>query len=219
LNTTILIPLKNPVGAKRRMAPLLTEQERENLSWAMFRDLIEVVRGLDAPVAIVTSSEAAAGLAHREGWQVLEEESQISESESIDNASKRLCRLGVSSVLRLPADLPLLRTADIEQILAAASQYDVVLAPSHDLLGTNAILRSPPDRFPSRFGHNSFVFHIMEALQTEADIRIVHNSRLGWDLDHPSDLEGFLQSSASTRTHGFLESIGIRERLAGNATS
>ncbi len=39
----------------------------------------------------------------------------------------------------------------------------VVIVPSHDGTGTNALLRSPPDLFPSHFGPESFALHLKEA--------------------------------------------------------
>jgi len=203
--------------AKQRMASLLTQQERENLSWAMFHDVVETVRRVKTPVAIVTGSDTAAEMARERGWKVFYEEGQISESDSVDQASIQLARLGTDTVLRLPADLPLIQTTDIEQILNAAPKCAALLVPSRDLLGTNAVLRSPPDLFPSRFGHNSFALHMREALQIGASLRIHQNSRIACDLDQPSDIAWLLENPSPTRTLGFLESINIRQRISQNA--
>src|ERR1051325_10970569 len=105
----LLIPIKAPARAKTRLADLLSPEERRRLAWAMFEDVSRAVRAsskADA-VVMVTSFEPAIARARHHGWDVLIEESQSSESDSIDRASHELSRRGFVAVMRLPADLPL----------------------------------------------------------------------------------------------------------------
>jgi 2-phospho-L-lactate guanylyltransferase len=137
----------------------------------------------------------------------------------VDRISSQLSRRGVGTVLRLPAGLPLIQPADIEGLLEASSQCAALLVPSLDFTGTNALLRSPPDLFPSRFGQNSLALHLREALQTGASLQIHQNDRIACDLDQPSDIAWFLENTTSNQTLSFLEEIRIRERLSQYALS
>src|SRR4029077_5787708 len=115
-------------------------------------------------VVMVTSYEPAIERARQFGWDVLIEESQISESASVDWASGVLADRGADKVMRLPADLPLVEGADIDAILSAKlDSPGALIVPSREGTGTNAIVRTPPTLFPSRFGLGSLALHRLEA--------------------------------------------------------
>src|SRR5260370_35161038 len=58
-------------------------------------------------------------VAQENGWEILREERQISESDSVDAAS-RICEdRGVTALLRVPLDVPLGQSSDIDELLPA----------------------------------------------------------------------------------------------------
>src|SRR5215470_5739582 len=112
-------------------------------------------------VAVVTLYAPAIELARKYGMDLIAEAEQISEGASVDFGSREASKRGATSVLRLPIDLPLITTEDIETILAHdLPSPSVVIVPSRDYNGTNAILRRPADLFPSHFGPGSLVKHL-----------------------------------------------------------
>jgi 2-phospho-L-lactate/phosphoenolpyruvate guanylyltransferase len=214
----ILVPIKEHARAKSRLAAILTPQERSILAWAMFEDLALALGPQPWPVFIVTNSNRIADRVARLGWQILWEENQSSESHSVDAASRRLALQGIESILRLPADLPLIQTQDVIELLSLAIHPScAILAPSGDCLGTNALLRTPPDLFPSRFGADSFRLHLLEAVAAKAEIHVVENPRLALDLDDPSDISRFLVGPPDGITYRTLMEFNITERLARHA--
>ncbi len=218
MNAVILVPVKEHNRAKSRMSPLLTPYERSAIAWAMFMDLIQTLSPLPYPVALVTNSSRAAASVEVRGWRVLWEEEQVSESASIDAASRILAADGADAVLRLPADLPRIRPDDIEEIFSLPiTAPSAVLAPSWDRMGTNALLRTPPDLFPSHFGPDSLALHIREATERGVPFRIVENPRLALDLDDAADIVRFLAQPADGETYRMLMKMDIQERLAHNA--
>ena len=105
-------------------------------------------------------------LARAAGARGLAETEQRSESSSVDWGAARCMEMGVGSVLILPADLPLLRTEDVETVLASAGEGSgVVLVPSADELGSNAILRTPPLAIPSTL-HDSLMARLDRPIGT-----------------------------------------------------
>ena len=94
---------------------------------------------------IVTKDKEAVKIAEKFGFDVLLEEKQSGESSSVDWASKKLYEMGASSVLRLPADLPLIESRDVDEIFERSNETNSsILVPSRSGLVTNAFLRSPP---------------------------------------------------------------------------
>jgi 2-phospho-L-lactate guanylyltransferase len=212
----VLVPIKDPSRAKTRLGRLLTADERRRLVWAMFEDVSRAASEATAPdrVVIVSSFEPAIERARGLGWDALVEQSQDSESASVDWASRSLARRGFDVVMRLPADLPLVRPDDIDDLLAAELRAPAaLLVPSREGTGTNAIIRTPPDLFPSRFGPGSLALHKQEAARVGVDCVIRENARLALDIDDPADIDFFLKVGRGTRTCDALTEMKAMERL------
>lgn len=192
----LLLPIKDLRNAKQRLAAVLSPAERISLAEAMLSDTIRAVtevREADA-IFVATNYEPVIQLARANGWEILREDSQVSESVSVDAASRSCEKQGFSAVLRIPLDIPLVQARDIDELLVIDSDGPaVVIVPSRDGTGTNAILRTPPTLFPSHFGSGSFAKHYTEAQSASAQVIIRRNPRLEMDVDDESDLRALLQ--------------------------
>ena len=188
----IVIPVKEFREAKKRLAPQLSPDDRAALAQAMCEDFVRVVaavRGADR-IFVVSKEPQVLSRARDLGWETIAESRQISESDSVDAASRYCAERGVEALLRLPVDIPLAEPSDIEAVfenLAAAPS--AILIPSSDGTGTNAILRSPPTLFPSHFGPHSFLRHLAEAEACGVRAQVFRNPRLELDIDEWQDLQ------------------------------
>ena len=213
----LLLPIKDLRQAKQRLAPLLNAEERFALAEAMLADTIRAVRGVRRAekIFVVTNYIPAMQAAEANGWELLREERQISESVSVDGASQRCAERGVTSLLRLPLDVPLVQASDIDALLAVeCAAPAVVIVPSRDGTGTNAILRTPPALFPSHFGGGSFAKHCGEAERAGAQIVVRRNARLEMDVDDEADLRALVRLDLrGTETGTWLEHSGLMARL------
>ena len=187
----ILIPVKEFQRSKERLAPHYSEDDRAALAATMCEDFFRVVanvRGVDR-IYVVSKEYKALKLARQLNWETIIESEQISESHSVDAASRYCEARGVGALLRLPIDIPLATASDIESIFAELeAPPSAVIVPSRDDMGTNALLRSMPTLFPSHFGPNSFALHLKEAERAGAKVKIVRNERLALDIDDAEDL-------------------------------
>lgn len=212
----ILIPVKDLAHAKQRLAALMTQEERTQLAWAMLENTFAAaaqVRTVDR-VAVVTLYPPAIELAKQLGMEIILETNQISESASVDFGSREAAKRGAEAVLRLPIDLPLITAADIETILAAdQAKPSVVIVPSRDGTGTNAILRRPPSLFPSRFGTGSLVKHTKEAEELNVACTLLPLPRIALDIDEPEDVVEFSKQGQGTQIYELLHQMKISERL------
>jgi 2-phospho-L-lactate/phosphoenolpyruvate guanylyltransferase len=216
----ILIPVKDLSCAKQRLSQVLAQEERTRLAWMMLEATCAAaaaVRNVDR-LAVVTLYPPAISLAEKYGMEVIRETAQTSESASIDFGSLELKKRGASSVLRLPLDLPLIKTEDIEMILSSGkARQHVVIVPSRDGSGTNAILRNPPDLFPSHFGPGSFLKHLQEAEKAKAECEVIHLPRVALDIDDPEDLIVFMRQGRGTLLWQALTEMGITDSKGGEA--
>jgi 2-phospho-L-lactate guanylyltransferase len=198
MNVTALIPVKGFRNAKQRLAPLLDVGEREILAETMFRDVlceVKDARGL-AGSFVVTGDDRVADIAASFSVEVLREQAECGETVAVEFACGELKKSGCEAVLIVPGDLPLMRRTDIEQILSrvqdrAAAPF-ALLVPSHDRMGTNALLLAPPDVIKLRFGYDSFSFHMNQIAAQGLPPRFIENERIALDIDEPKDLQRFL---------------------------
>ena len=220
--TAIMIPVKSTARAKARLASLLDQAARQRLSVAMLEDVLAAVmpvvgEGVDAAY-VATSDLEAVAIARARGASILPEQEQRSESHSVDAASRTLAEQGVEAVLTIPADIPAVHTEDITAVLLeATSDRAVVMVPSQDEQGTNAIWRRPPQAIPSRFGFDSFRKHLAEAEARGLRWGVLRVPRLAVDIDQPEDLAAFLTFPGQTRTRALLEELGVTDRLAAGS--
>ena len=139
-------------------------------------------------------------------------------SDLVDAASRHCAERGVTSLLRLPLDVPLVQASDIDELFAVeCAAPAAVIVPSRDGTGTNAILRTPPTLFPSHFGTGSFAKHCAEAARAGAKIVVRRNARLEMDVDDKADLRALARHDLrGTETGAWLERSGLLARLHDN---
>jgi 2-phospho-L-lactate guanylyltransferase len=94
----------------------------------------------------------------------------------------------------------------------------VTLSPSRDGQGTNAVVCSPPDLLPLRFGDDSFHAHLRGARALGIEPRIVRRPGLALDIDTPEDLTVFLANPSMTRAYTCLIRSGAARRLEARGT-
>ncbi len=216
MKKVVLLPLKDPTLAKQRLAGQLSSDERQRLAWAMLADVAEALRRARKPdqVVVVSSCPPILSFAEQNDWQVIPESHQISESHSVDRSCRLLRQSGVRTVLRIPGDIPLIQGQDLDRILSCEMTPPyAVLVPSRDGTGTNALLRNPPDAFPSHFGRNSLALHQQAATSRGVELKILRNPRISFDLDELTDVLSFRKMNEETHTAAALENFDSLNRL------
>jgi len=212
-----IVPVKNLGKAKERLSPILSASERAKIARAMLEDVLRALKGskLLTKCFVVTLDSDAIELAKKLEIEIILESKQESESESVDFSSKVCKEMGAESVLVIPGDAPLITPEDIDFILRREKPPpSAILVPSRDELGTNAILRKPPDIFPSRFGYDSFRKHMDEAKKKDIKFDVYDLPRIGLDIDEPKDLAIFASKENDTKTYRELENIGIIQKVS-----
>jgi 2-phospho-L-lactate guanylyltransferase (CobY/MobA/RfbA family) len=77
-------------------------------------------------------------------------------------------------------------------------------------VGTNALLRTPPDAIPVRFGPNSFSLHLQEAREKKIPYEVYHLPGVAFDIDTPEDLWALKNKGEYSWAMGeFLQGISI----------
>lgn len=217
----IIVPVKELSKAKDRLSNFLSPAERHSLAYAMLEDVLTAVRySRDADRKFVVTKDAEAiNLAKSLGIEAIEEREQRGESFSVDEASRECISMGATTVLRIPGDVPLITPEDIDLILSKHKPSpSLVLVPSRDRLGTNAMMRTPPDVIRSQFGYDSFRKHTQDATLLKISFEVLDIPRFALDIDEPDDIFSLMSYYAlngfnGSRSYRVLRKLGFSERL------
>jgi 2-phospho-L-lactate/phosphoenolpyruvate guanylyltransferase len=182
----ILVPVKNLANAKQRLASGLEQSTRTELAQAMLQDVLAALS--DHEVSLVTSDPFAVELAGNCGFAVIRDDSNLSETDAIEMATRVCASRGIEETLVIPADIPLVEPADIRAVYDGAPANGTVLVPSSDKRGTNAVLRRPAALFSLRFGNDSFMPHLAAAIATNRSCVVLSLPGIALDIDRPDDL-------------------------------
>ena len=214
-----VIPVKELDGAKQRLAGLLSPAQRRTLIEVMVREVLAAVagtRGL-AGIMVVTLDPVIMALATQLGARVVTDGARDGHTGSVTAGLRLLAREGRGGMITLPGDIPAATSAEIDLVLAAhLGGPSFTISPAHDDLGSNAVICSPPDAVPLRFGENSYFPHLDAARRVGIEPTMIRQPGIAMDIDHPVDLAMFLRlpQSAGTRTRAFLEEAGVPRLLA-----
>ena len=202
-----VVPVKERDRAKERLAPLLQPGLRRALALAMLEDVLAALAAASGLAGLlVVSVDPAAQLAARHyGARVVEVGARDGHTGAVAAAGRLLAGEGRCGMLTLPGDIPLVTAEEIGLVVAEhrpAPAFTIV--PSHDEGGSNAILMSPPDAVPLRFGVDSFFPHLRAAEAQGIRPTVLHLPGIALDIDNPEDLAAFARQSAPSRTRAFL---------------
>ena len=213
-----VLPIKDLTQAKQRLAARLTPGQRQALAAIMAEDVLDALAAVPqlAGILVVTVDPAAAALAHRYGARVSTEGARDGHTGAVTAAARLLAQEGRAGMIAVPGDIPRMAAGEITALLAAhGSAPAFTIAPAHDDLGSNAVLCSPPDAVPLRFGEDSFFPHLDAARRAGLAPTVIRQAGIAMDIDHPADLAAFLRMTprVPTRTLAYLEQSGLAETL------
>jgi len=214
-----IIPVKEFEGAKHRLSSLLLPRERRRLAETMLTDVLDAVAGSRrlAGVVIVTLDPSATALGESIGARVVTEGARDGHTGSVNAGQRLLTGEGRGGMITIPGDIPATRAVEIDAVLAAhLAAPSFTISPAHDDLGSNAVVCSPPESVPLRFGDNSYFPHLDAARRQGIEPTVLRQPGIAMDIDHPVDLALFLRmpQSAGTRTRRLLEELGVPALLA-----
>lgn len=205
--TWALVPTKDLLRAKTRLAGVLAPAERRSLVLAMLTDVLGTLRA--APqltgVALISRDPEVRALAARSGALLLDDPGDDL-NDSLRAGAAQLAVRGARELLVVPADVPLVTRADVEALVGALRMgAQIALAPAHDDGGTNALALTLPSRLMFQFGERSFERHLRLATNLGLRTAIHRSDTLGLDIDTLDDLCLLAEVSGATATYTLMQ--------------
>ena len=182
-----IVPHKALAAAKSRLGGALSADARAALSLALLRHVCGAVCAAPGVEAVLVMTPDAAVGALAAAWGV---RTRLDPRAGLNAALAEAVREtdGPGPVLIVAADLPLLRPADVEELVAAAGGGRLALAPSKEGTGTNAVGVPPGMRFAPAYGAGSLAAHRRAARRLGREVMEIHRPGLAFDVDTEADL-------------------------------
>ena len=201
MSTWVIIPVKPLNRAKSRLATVLSPEQRHQLAESMFRHVLDVVRHVPQVIGtlVISRDNRALSIAREYDAKTVQETGTPELNSALTRATQVVASWGVDSVLVLPADLPLVTSQDIVNIITMGQGMpSVVLASDQNQDGTNALFMRPPGVIPYSYGSGSYLRHVEAAKEAGIEARTYFSNQLALDIDVSPDLDHYQQISGMT---------------------
>jgi 2-phospho-L-lactate guanylyltransferase len=200
-----VVPVKALAASKSRLFPERPRGDVEALSLAMMGDVIACLRAVAglARVTVVTPDTAVAHAAEAQGADALLR-ADPGLNPAIEAAAAAVAGPG-DGLLVVLGDVAAADPSEVAQLVAAAPERGVAIAPSRDG-GTSALLRRPRDVIPARFGADSAKRHREAAAAAGTALVELALPSLAIDVDRAEDARAILaHATLGARTRALLE--------------
>ena len=175
MDAHVLVPLK-PLGrGKSRLAGVLGPEERAELMRSLLDRVVGAVREAGVERVTVVTGEPL------DGYDVWHDRG-LAWNDALAAAADEVVRARLVAVVA--ADLPLIRSEEVEELLEATPERGIAIARALDG-GTNAVAMRPPGLVRTRFGEpRSAAVHASLGVEHV----VVDLAGLAFDVDTPGDL-------------------------------
>ncbi|MDC0612125.1 2-phospho-L-lactate guanylyltransferase [Vibrio sp.] len=185
----IVIPMKGLSYSKQRLQHVLTTSQRETLSLTLFQTTVRFFRDEypEHNVLVVTECSSIANLARKMAADILYIPNNKGLNTALQAATRWSKKHNFIYQLIIPADISKLDKTELDIVIKSGYQHSVTMVTAKDL-GTNALMSSPPDAIPFKFGQQSSIHHAHQAHKSGLSLDIMTMKSLSQDIDNERDL-------------------------------
>lgn len=241
MTISAVLPIKNLLSAKQRLAGVLTPAERQQLCEAMVRDVLCVLaklqqEGLLAQLWVLSDDARLDDIVAGFGIERLSEEKlaerfpQLCPYTGLNRAAELAAAFVRATfgeqhgLLIVHGDLPLANIAELRRLLLAHKHNSrsgrslSIIADRHGK-GSNVLASTPAGCVPFSYGQDSYALHIDSASSQGITTQIIASDDYALDVDTEKDMQQLLTrledapASQASNTRCYLEHSGVGQRL------
>ena len=144
-------------------------------------------------IVLVSKDEAALKIGRQfDVIEIFDNESGVNDAVSL--ADQYLSDKKFDCSITFPQDIPIMTSSDIDNLLGfVKSKSSVIIVPSRQFNGTNALVRCPVDIMETKYDMGSYTFQIDAARTKTENISIALIRRIMLDIDDEFDLAFMLK--------------------------
>ena len=150
---------------------------------------------LISKIVLVSKDEVALKLGRQfDAIEIFDNESGVNDAISL--ADQYLSDKKFDCSVIFPQDIPIMTSSDIDNLLGfVKSKSSVIIVPSRQFNGTNALVRCPADIMETRYDMGSYTFQMDAARTKTENISIALIRRMMLDIDDEFDLAFMLKQN------------------------
>ena len=196
LKTSAIIPVKTFSKAKTRLN--LSQDCKEEICSLMLKEVLRTISNCKVvnQIVLVSKDESALKIGRQfNSVEIFDDESGV--NNAIDLADDYLSDKTFDCSIIFPQDIPTMTSSDIDTLLGfIKSMNSVIIVPSRQFNGTNALVRYPSGLMQTRYDMGSYTHQIDAARTKTKNISIALIRRMMLDIDDESDLAFMLKQNS-----------------------
>ena len=187
--------MKSFSKAKTRLN--LPQIQKEDLCLKMFDEVLRTISNCKSidKILVVSKDEQAMKLSKRYNvMQIFDHETGV--NDAMDLANQYLIDKKYDCSIMFPQDIPIMKPSDIDDIFCFfKSETGVLIVPSRQFNGTNALLQSPVGVMNTQYDRGSYRYQLDAAKVATKNTSIALIRRIMLDIDDLSDLSLMLNQN------------------------
>ena len=195
MKTLAIIPVKTFSQAKTRLT--LSKIQKELLCKIMLEEVLRTIsksKSIDN-ISIVSKDEDAMKLSKQFGaLQIYDNDQGVNTAISL--ADEYLSDKRYDCSVIFPQDIPIMEPSDIDNLLSfLKSSISVIVVPSLQFNGTNALVRCPTDIMETQYDRGSYSYQLRAARIVTQNVSVAFIRRIMLDIDDNSDLQYMIKQN------------------------
>ena len=195
MKTCVIIPVKTFSVAKTRLK--LSKTHKEEICKAMLVEVLDTVSKskLIDKIILVSKDETALKLGRQFNTvEIFDDESGV--NHAVHLADKYILDNKYDRSVIFPQDIPIMRSSDIDNLLGFhESKNSVIIVPSRQLNGTNALVRCSTNIMKTQYDRGSYAFQLDAAKAVSQNVSVALIRRIMLDIDDQRDLTFMLSQN------------------------
>ncbi len=187
--------MKSFSKAKTRLN--LPQIQKEDLCLKMFDEVLRTISSCKSidKILVVSNDEQAIKLSKQYNtMQIFDNETGV--NDAMDLANQYLIDKKYDCSIMFPQDIPVMKSSDIDNIFNFfKSETGVLIVPSRQFNGTNALLQSPVAIINTQYDRGSYMHQLDAAKTVTKNTSIALIRRIMLDIDDLSDLSLMLNQN------------------------
>jgi len=175
----------------------LPQIQKEDLCLKMFDEVLRTISSCKSidKILVVSNDEQAIKLSKQYNtMQIFDNETGV--NDAMDLANQYLIDKKYDCSIMFPQDIPVMKSSDIDNIFNFfKSETGVLIVPSRQFNGTNALLQSPVAIMNTQYDRGSYMHQLDAAKTVTKNTSIALIRRIMLDIDDLSDLSLMLNQN------------------------
>ena len=181
--------------AKTRLK--LSKTQKEEICKAMLEEVLSTVSKsqLIDKIILVSKDETVLKLGRQFNTvEIFDDESGV--NHAVYLADQYILDNKYDRSVSFPQDIPIMRSSDIDNLLGfRESENSIIIVPSRQLNGTNALVRSSTNMMKTQYDRGSYAFQLDAAKAASQNVSVALIRRIMLDIDDEHDLTFMLNQN------------------------